>query len=148
MTMSDQHGADGPQAARVFLRPLANPLSLGFLGLFFATMLLAGVELRWVPLGQEHVVAAGVLVFAVPLQLIACCHGFPARDTAADMGVQAGMWAATGVTVLRGKLGSHSPGLGPMLVMAAVAMLVPAAGAAQSKRWPPLCSPPVRSGGA
>lgn len=40
-------------ATRVFLRPLATPLPLGFLGLFFATMLMAGLELGWVPVADS-----------------------------------------------------------------------------------------------
>lgn len=135
MPVIDQPAPDASQATRVFLRPLANPLSLGFLGLFFATMLLTGVQLGWVPLSQEHTLAIGILVFTVPLQLIACFYGFLTRDAVAatGMGVLAGMWAATGVTVLLGKAGSHSPGLALMLVMAAAAVLIPAAGAARSK---------------
>ena len=49
-------------ATRVFLRPLANPLSLGFVGLFLATMLLTGLQLGWVPVTDTHMLALAVLV--------------------------------------------------------------------------------------
>lgn len=122
-------------ATRVFLRPIANPLSLGYLGLLFATVLLSGTELGWVPTGETHLLAIGILVFTVPLQIIACIFGFLSRDAvcATGMGVQAGMWAATGVTHLVSPPGSTSPALGLMLVLGAFALSMPASGAARSK---------------
>lgn len=122
-------------ATRVFLRPLANPLSLGYLGAFFATTLLTGTELGWVPTSQSHQLAMGILVFTVPVQLISCVFGFLVRDTvcAAGMGVQAGTWAATGVIHLVSPPGSVTPALGLMLAMGAFALVMPASGAAKSK---------------
>jgi succinate-acetate transporter protein len=119
----------------VFLRPLANPLSLGFLGTFFATMVLAGIELNWVPVGEFHKLAIGILVFTVPLQLISCVYGFLARDTvcATGMGVQAGMWAVVGLDHLFSKPTSTTSALGLMLVIGAFAAAMPAIGAVSSK---------------
>lgn len=124
-----------PDRTRVFLRPLANPLSLGFLGLFFATMLYTGLELGWVPTADSHKLAAAVLVFTVPVQVIACLYGFLARDlvAATGMGVLAGVWAATAVTTLQSRPGSTDPALGLILVMGAAALLMPAVGAAHTK---------------
>ena len=45
------------------------------------------------------------------------------------MGVLAGTWAAAGLTTLRAEPGSHSPGLGILLLASAAAMLVPASAA-------------------
>jgi succinate-acetate transporter protein len=129
------NGADSLQATRVFLRPLANPLSLGFLGLFFATMVLASMELGWVPTSESHLLAIGVLVFSVPLQIISCFYGFLVRDPACatGMGVQAGIWAMVGVVHLVSKPGSTTAALGLMLVMGVFAVAIPALGAATSK---------------
>lgn len=120
---------------RIFLRPLANPLSLGFLGTFFASMLLVGNELGWVPVAESHKLAIGILVFSVPLQFIACIYGFLVRDTvcATGMGVQAGMWSVIGLNHLFAKPGSTNAALGLMLVMGAFAVAMPAIGAAGGK---------------
>lgn len=119
----------------MILRPLANPLSLGFLGAFFASMLLVGNELNWVPLRESHKLALGILLFTVPLQFISCIYGFLARDTvcATGIGVQAGMWAMIGVDRLFSRPGSTTAALGLMLVLGALAVVMPAIGAASSK---------------
>lgn len=123
------------EQTRIFLRPLANPLSLGFLGSFFASMLLVGNELDWVPLHESHKLALGILVFTVPLQFISCIYGFLARDTvcATGIGVQAGMWAMIGLDRLFSKPGSTTAAVGLMLLMGAFAVVMPAIGAASSK---------------
>lgn len=123
------------EQTRIFVRPLANPLSLGFLGTFFASVLLVGNELSWVPLRESHKLALGILVFTVPLQFISCIYGFLARDTvcATGIGVQAGMWAMIGLDRLFSKPGSTTAALGLMLLVGAFAVVMPAIGAASSK---------------
>lgn len=134
--LPDDEAPDTPYGARIFLRPLATPLSLGFLGTFFSTMLLTGIELGWVPTREYHKLALGVLVFTVPLQLISCVYGFLTRDTvcATGMGVQAGVWAVIGLDHLFSRPSSTTSALGLMLVMGAFAVAMPAIGAATSKR--------------
>ncbi len=129
------NGAETAAATRVFLRPLANPLPLGFLGLFFATMLLAGAQLGWVPLGQEKYLAVAILVLTVPVQLIACVYGFLVRDLVAGtgMGLLAGSWATIALVVLFSPPGSRSAGLAWILVLAGTTLTIPAFAAAQSK---------------
>lgn len=126
---------DPHEATRVFLRPLANPLPLGFIGLAGGTIVLAGQQLGWVPTVQAHLVAAGVLLVAVPLQLVACLLGFLSRDPAAatGMGTLAATWAAIGVLSLLSPPGSHSPVLGLLLFYLAGAVLIAAGVAALSK---------------
>jgi succinate-acetate transporter protein len=116
---------------RVVLRPVGTPLPLGFLGLVVATTGFAAVQLGWVPPDQGAVVALGVLVFTVPVQLLASVIGFLARDPVAGtgMGVLAGTWAAVCVTTVQAAPGAHSPGLGVLLLTSAAAMLVPAVSA-------------------
>ncbi|MHB1497177.1 MAG: GPR1/FUN34/YaaH family transporter [Acidimicrobiales bacterium] len=126
---------DPVRATRVVLRPMANPLSLGFLGLAFATTLFSGLELGWVPASEGKILALAVLVFTVPVQFIACVFGFLTRDLVASsgMGVLAGTWASTALTTLVSPPGSTSPALGLVLVVSAAAVLMPATGAARSK---------------
>jgi succinate-acetate transporter protein len=122
-------------ATRVFLRPLANPLSLGFLGLFFATMLFTSLELGWVPASDSHTLAEAVLVFTVPVQVIACVYGFLTRDTVAatGMGVLFGTWGGLALGTLLSRPGTHSSAVAFALVMGAVALCMPGVAALQSK---------------
>jgi succinate-acetate transporter protein len=122
------------------LRPLANPLPLGFLALGTATLLLSGVQLQWLPPEDATTVAVILLVFVAPLQLLASVIGFLARDPVAGtgMGILAGTWAAVGFTTLRSPLGTTSHALGLLLLVSATAMLVPALGAHEAKLVPAL----------
>lgn len=122
-------------ATRIVLRPLATPLPLGFLGLFLSTMLLAGLQLGWVPQSQQHVLAVGILVFTVPVQFIACIYGFLVRDLVAGtgMGLLAGSWGTVGIDLLVSPPGSRSAGLAWLLVLAGFTLTVPAVAALQSK---------------
>lgn len=115
--------------SRIVVRPMGTPLPLGFLGLVVATVAFAALQLHWVPAAQGRVVAAGVLLFTVPVQLTASVLGFLARDPVAGtgMGVLAGTWAATSIATVLSAPGSTSPGLGVILVTAGLCLLVPTA---------------------
>lgn len=125
---------DGTLPARVMLRPLGNPLPLGFLALMIATTAFAAVQLDWVPADQGRIAGLAALLLAVPLQLLASVLGFLARDPVAGtgMGVLAGTWAVAGAATLTSSPGA-GPGLGVVLVVASVALLVPVAAAASGK---------------
>lgn len=125
-----------PASTSVVLQPMGSPLPLGFLGLAAATTLVAALQLGWFPADQGSVVAWCLLGFTVPLQLVACLYGFRARDAVAGtgMGVLAGTWAAVAAATLTQPPGSTSQALGLMLVVAAVALAVPATAAWQGKR--------------
>lgn len=127
-----------PPAARVVLRPLATPLPLGFLALALATTAFAALQLGWVPPAQGRVVALTAIVATVPLQLLASVIGFLARDPVAGtgMGLLGGTWAVAGFATLTFPPGTPSEGLGVVLVVAGLAMAVPAAVAAASKVVP------------
>ena len=113
------------------IRPLGNPLPLGFLALMVATTAVALLQLHVLEPAQGRIVAAGILGLTVPLQLIACVLGFLARDPVAGtgMGVLAGTWAAVGFALLASPPGATSPALGVLLLCSAVAMVVPTAAA-------------------
>ena len=123
------------EATRVVLRPLANPLSLGFLGLAFATVLFSGLEMGWAPVDETKTIALAVLVFTVPAQFISCIFGFLTRDmvAASGMGALGGTWAAAALGTLLSPPGSTSAALGLVLLAGAAAVLMPAIGAAQAK---------------
>jgi succinate-acetate transporter protein len=129
-----------PVGAQVVLRPLANPLSLGFLALATATFLLSGVQLEWVPASDAATVAVILIAFVAPLQLVAAIFGFLARDPVAGtgMGILAGTWAAVGLVALRSPVGATSEALGLLLLASGVVMLVPALGAIDAKVVPAL----------
>jgi uncharacterized protein len=121
--------------ARITLRPIGSPLPLGLLALAVATFILAGLQLSWVPLAQQHTAGLVILTFAVPLQMLSCVYGFTARDSAAGTGMalQAGGWFSIGITTFTGQPGKASPALGLLLVGAATVLLVPAITASLSK---------------
>lgn len=133
---------DGPSSLppRVVLRPIGNPLPLGFLGLSVATLVLAGLNLGFLPSSEQHQVALILLVFAFPLQAVATVFGFLARDAvvASGIGVQAGSWATIGILLLTSPPGRRSDTLGLFLIVAATALLSAVAVAAHSKLVPAL----------
>lgn len=122
-------------ATRIFLRPIATPLPLGFLGLLFATMLVSGAQLGWVPASQIRYLAIAILVFTVPVQFIACAYGFLARDLVAGtgMGLLAGSWGSIALVLLLTPGGPRSVGLAWILVLAGITMTVPAVAAGNAK---------------
>jgi succinate-acetate transporter protein len=74
----------------------------------------------------------------VPLQLLASVFGFLSRDpvAATGMGILSGTWAVAGITTLTNPPGTASEGLGVLLLVAGLAMFVPAAAAMDSKIVP------------
>lgn len=123
------------RATRITLRPVANPLPLGFLALAAATLMLASLQLGWLGPGESRDVGLALLAFAFPLQLLACIFGFLARDVviAVDMGVLAGTWLATALVLLASPDAGTSPALGLILLAAAVGLLAPVAASTMSK---------------
>lgn len=135
-------GADrgGLIPATVTLRPIGNPLPLGFLALAAGTLLVSGLQLSWLEPSEGHKVALMLLAFVFPLQLLTSIFGFLARDAVAGvgMGILAGTWASVGVVKLTSEAGTTSEALGLLLLVAGAAMLVPAAGGAVGKLVPAL----------
>jgi succinate-acetate transporter protein len=120
---------------RVFLRPIGNPLPLGFLALSAATMLVSGLQLGWLEASQGTDVAFVLIAFVFPLQLVASVFGYLARDAVAGtgMGILSGTWLSVGLVMLTSPAGSTSDALGLFLLVAGLAMLVPATAAASGK---------------
>lgn len=133
-------GARREEVARIFLRPIASPLPLGFLALGGATLVLSGSQLGWIPPSETKYVAFALMAFAFPLQLLSSIFGFLARDAVAStgMGILAGSWLVTGLVKYASRPGSTSAALGTFLVFAGAALLIPAIGAAFGKLVPAL----------
>jgi uncharacterized protein len=119
--------------SRVMLRPLGNPLPLGFLALAAGTLLV--IQLEWLQPTDGAQVAPTLIAFVFPLQLVASVLGFLARDVVAGtgMGILCGTWLSIGLVTLTGEPGATSDALGLFLLLAAAAMLVPAGAAATGK---------------
>lgn len=127
-----------PAEPRIVLRPLANPLPLGFLALAAATLLLSGLQLGWLGAEEGQSVALALLAFVFPLQLLASIFGYLARDVVAGtgMGVLSGTWLTISLVMLTSPPGSTSKALGLFLLLASLAMLVPASAASLAKLVP------------
>jgi uncharacterized protein len=126
-------------AARIVLRPIGNPLPLGFLALAGGTLMVSGLQLGWLApaLGQD--VALILLAFVFPLQLVATIFGYLGRDVVAGtgMGLLSGTWLSIAlVTLTAPRPGATSDALGLFLLLAGAAMLVPFAAAATGKLVP------------
>jgi succinate-acetate transporter protein len=122
-------------AERVILRPIGNPLPLGFLALAGATLLVSGLQLGWLEPSQGKDVALVLVAFVFPLQLVTSVFGYLGRDVVAGtgMGVLSGTWLSVGLVMLTSPAGSTSDALGLFLLLAGLAMLVPAIAAASGK---------------
>jgi succinate-acetate transporter protein len=127
-----------PSAARIFLRPLANPLPLGFIALSAATLLISGLQLGWFGIDQGDSVALILIGFVFPMQLLVSVLGYLARDVVAGtgMGILAGTWLSVGLITLTSPAGSTSDALGLFLLVAAAGMLIPASAATGGKLVP------------
>lgn len=127
-----------PGPAQVFLRPIANPFALGFVGLAVATILASGVEMGWIPASQRHQAAVLMIAFAPAILLVASVFGFLARDAVAATasGVLSATWLAVGISLLLSAPGSHSRSLALLLFVAGAAVFLSTVVAAQSKLVP------------
>jgi succinate-acetate transporter protein len=125
-------------STRIFLRPIASPLALGFLALGGATLVLSGLQLGWFAPQESSYVALALMAFGVPLQLLSSIFGFLARDPAAatGMGVLAASWFTIGLVKLDSAPAATSTVLGVFLVFSGSALLVPVVGAALGKLVP------------
>lgn len=123
------------QITRITLRPISTPMPMGFIGLAAATLLVAAMNLGWVPASEGQNVAFALLAFTLPLQVSASIFGTLARDGVAGtaMAVLAGMWATMGLVLLFSPPGSTSDALGLLFLVAGIAMMWPAIGASMGK---------------
>lgn len=124
--------------ARVVLRPLGSPLTIGMSGLAIASLVQSGLDLHWIAAAQGHTV--GLILISVPflLQMIACVFSYLARDGAAGaaVGVLAVSWLADGLVHLTSLPHSRSGALGLMLVAAGGVLVLSAVAVGATKPLP------------
>lgn len=137
---ADRHARVNEELTRITLRPIANPLALGFLGLGGATVTLAGAQLGWYGPHQGTAVALVAVLFGFTLQFVASLFGFLSRDVvaASGMGILAANWLTIGVVKLLYPPGATGGALGVLLIFVGVALLVPALASAVAKLVPAL----------
>ncbi|MYS06319.1 hypothetical protein GTW71_07670 [Streptomyces sp. SID6041] len=123
------------ESTAIVMRPLGSPLPLGFLALAAAAFVAAGLQLGWAPSAERHAVAAVMIAFAFPLQLLASVLGFRARDTAfgTAMALLAGSWLVQGLLLTGGPVPGTRHALGLFLLVTAAGLLVPIAAAGTGK---------------
>jgi succinate-acetate transporter protein len=123
------------QLTRVTLRPIASPMPMGFVGLAVATLLVASLNLSWIPPSEGQTVALALIAFVFPLQLSTSIFALLARDGVAGtaMAILAGTWLTTGLVMLTSPPAATSQALGILFLIAAVAMMWPAIGASMGK---------------
>ncbi len=128
----------GAPPVTIALRPIANPLPLGFLALCGGTFVVAGLNLGWVDAADGRQVALVLLAFVAPLQLLAAVLGYLGRDVVVGtaMAILTGTWASVGLVVLAGAPGATSTALGLLLLVSAVGIGVAFAGAEPVKAVP------------
>jgi uncharacterized protein len=114
-----------PSITRIFVRPLGNPLPLGFFAFAMAMVLLSAAEFRWVQPREARVLVAVLLGYIAPLELLACIFGFLSRDTgtATSMGIFGTTWIALGISYLVAGLTATTTVIGIFLIMDALAVL-------------------------
>ncbi|HEY7208383.1 MAG TPA: GPR1/FUN34/YaaH family transporter [Gaiellaceae bacterium] len=120
---------DGPRTediARVFIRPLASVLPIGFLVFGAGAFLTAVYSLGWLPISQGREVFELLLVFVVPVQAVAAVFAVLARDTAGGttMGIFAATWGALAVVSLSLPPGGTSSAVGTFLLADVVVIVV------------------------
>ncbi|POX42689.1 hypothetical protein C3486_03705 [Streptomyces sp. Ru73] len=127
----DPPRTDTEALTRIVLRPIASSLPLGFFAFGLGSVLLTSVELGWVPLAQSRPVFVLMLLFVVPLMLIAGIMAFLARDGgAATALLTLGFaWAGTALVMASGQPGQPSPALAVFLLTLSPFVLVLSAAA-------------------
>lgn len=127
----------GPPA-RVFLRPIGSPLTLGMSGLAIASLVQSGFDLRWI--AKSQALQVGLILVAVPfaMQGLATVFAYLARDGAAGsaMGVLSTTWLAIGLIHIVSVPGHRSGALGLLLLGSAWVLTLSAAAVGTAKPLP------------
>ena len=114
---------------RIFLRPIASGLPLGFYSFGIGMLLLGSLAIGWIPVTQQKDVGMLLMSFVFPLELVATVFAFLARDTlgATTLGLFTTSWLALGWADLTSPPGKPSAALGIYLFGFATAILLIAA---------------------
>src|SRR4051812_46797348 len=114
-------------AVRIFVRPLASALPLGFFAFAIGMLMLAVIPLGWAPVEDQHTVGLILATFVFPLELVCAIIAFLSRDTfgATGLGLFTTSWLALGLALLQAEPGArgHVIGLWEFVFAAAVLLL-------------------------
>jgi succinate-acetate transporter protein len=120
---------------RIFLRPIASGVPLGFFSFSIGMLMLGCAALDVIPITEMKQVGLVLVLFAFPLELIATIFAFLARDSmsVATLGLFAASWLTLGVFDIASAPGQTSVSLGIYLFGFAGALLLIAAMAVKTK---------------
>lgn len=118
-------GADLSSRLRIFVRPMASALPLGFFAFAVGTVLLSAVELKWIPPGESKIVAALVLAYVAPLELLAAIFAFLSRDTGTGttMAIFGAGWIALALQYLLLGTEATTTAMGVFMIQDSLAIL-------------------------
>lgn len=126
--------------ARIFLRPIGSPLTIGLSGLTIASLVVSGLELGWI--ARSQALQVGLILVSVPflLQLVACVFSYLARDGAAGatLGVLSTTWLGMGLIHVVSPTSARSGALGLLLLVAGGTVALSAVAVASAKPLPAL----------
>lgn len=119
----------------ISLRPIGAPTTIGLYGLAAASLPMAGLQLGWVPPGENRTTAVVLIGFAFLAQIVAAVFSLLARDGVAGtaMAVLGLTWLVLGLVLFLSPPGATSKSLGLFLLFSTTAMLLTAMTAALSK---------------
>lgn len=66
---------------RIFLRPLASPIPLGFFAFGVGSFVQSGLQLGWIPQSEGQSLALVIGAFVAPAELLAAIVAFLTRET-------------------------------------------------------------------
>jgi succinate-acetate transporter protein len=122
-------------SVRIFVRPVASALPLGFFAFGIGMLLVGGLGLGWIPAHESRDVGLFLVSFVFPLEFLAAVVAFLARDTlgAATLGLFAGSWLSLGLASLVAEPAARSVTTGFYLLALSGAVVILAAVAVAGK---------------
>lgn len=126
--------------ARIFLRPIALPLPIGYSGLAVGGGLVGAFHLSLLPVAQQHSVGLLVVLVVPALLLLTSVFSLLGRDTAAatETGVLAFGWLGTGIGMLHDPAGHTSATLGVFAATIGAGLIPPLVATTTSRMLPAL----------
>jgi succinate-acetate transporter protein len=120
---------------RVFVRPYASSIPLGFFSFGIGMLLLGASALGWLPASSQHTTGIFLAAFVFPLEATATIFAFLARDTfsAAGFGLFSTSWLSVGLAYLATAPGGRNPAVGVYLIGFSVAISTLAVAAMSGK---------------
>src|SRR5579883_2766277 len=125
MEQEQENGMDLSSRLRIFVRPMASALPLGFFAFGVGTVLLSAVEFHWIPAQESRIVASLLLAYVAPLELLAAIFGFLSRDTGTGttMAIFGAGWIAVALQFLLLDIQAKTTAMGIFMIQDSLAIL-------------------------